>query len=70
MFEINYTNKPSKTTLKANIIKALNNGKTYIVIRWGENQITIDKTVYGLIGQGWIGKNGGDDIARSIMMKG
>tara|TARA_R110000868_G_C10725841_1_gene751163 strand:- start:7 stop:219 length:213 start_codon:yes stop_codon:yes gene_type:complete len=70
MHEINYSHKPSKTTLKANIIKALNNGKTFIILTWGENQITIDKTPNGLIGRGWIGRNGGDDIANSILMKG
>jgi hypothetical protein len=70
MLEINYSHKPSKTTLKANIVKALNNGKSFIILTWGENQIIIEKTAYGLFGGGWIGRNSGADIAKSILIKG
>jgi hypothetical protein len=63
MVQIEYTNKPSKPTLLAAIKKALSKGETWIQLTWGENQITIEKTQYGMMGQGWIGKNGGQDLA-------
>jgi hypothetical protein len=69
MKQIEYTNKPSKTTLLASIKKALNSGETWLQLTWGENQITIEKTQWGLIGQGWIGKNGGNDLAKLFKMK-
>ena len=68
MFEIQYTNKPSKPTIIARVRKALNNKNDFIIISWGENQITIEKNIYGLIGRGWIGKNSGHDIAQLFKM--
>ncbi len=65
---IEYTNKPSKPTLLAAIRKALNAGETFIQLTWGENQITIEKGQWGLDGHGWIGKNGGQDLANAFRM--
>lgn len=69
MYTINYTNKPSKPTLLAAIRKALNNQETFIQLTWGENQITIERNTWGLHGGGWIGKNGGQDLANEFRMK-
>ena len=66
MKQIEYTNKPSITTLKAAIKKAIATGETWIQLTWGENQITIEKTQWGWTGNGWIGRNGGQDLANEI----
>ena len=69
MLEIDYTKKPSKPTLVATIRKALNAGHDWVQLTWGENQITIERTQWGLIGRGWIGKNGGQDLANLFKMR-
>lgn len=69
MLDIEYTNKPSKPTLVAAIRKALNKGADWVQLTWGENQITIERTPWGLMGRGWIGKNGGQDLANEFKMK-
>lgn len=66
MTEINYTNKPSITTLKAAIKKAVAKGETWIQLTWGENQITIERGPWGWQGRGWIGKHGGQDLANEL----
>jgi hypothetical protein len=66
MKQIEYTNKPSITTLKAALKKAINSGETWVQLIWGENQITIEKTQWGWTGHGWIGRNGGQDLANEI----
>ena len=66
MTQIEYTSKPSITTLKAAIKKAIAKGETWIQLTWGENQITIEKTQWGWTGNGWIGRNGGQDLANEI----
>lgn len=67
MRQIEYTRKPSITTIRAAVIKAINAGETWIQLIWGENQITIEKSPYGgWIGRGWIGRNGGQDLAQEI----
>ena len=67
MRQIEYTRKPSITTLRAAAVKSINAGETWIQLIWGENQITIEKNPYGgWIGRGWIGKNGGHDLAHEI----
>lgn len=66
MQAIDYTNKPSITTLKAAIKKATKAGKTFIVLTWGENQITIERTEWGWVGRGWIGRNSGHDLANEL----
>jgi len=66
MHEIEYTNKPSITTLRAAIRKAVAAQKDFIVLRWGENQIILNKTAHGWTGWGWIGRNGGQDIAHEL----
>ena len=72
MYEIDYTNKPSITTLRAAIRKAINLGMPYIVLTWGENQITLEHVGYAggyrpqWVGRGWIGRNGGQDLAQEL----
>ena len=67
MRQIEYTRKPSITTIRAAVIKAINAGETWIQLIWGENQIIIEKSSYGgWIGRGWIGRNGGQDLAQEI----
>lgn len=66
MLQITFDNKPSKPTLVKYIRRGLNNGNGYIQLTWGENQITVEKTIYGLVGSGWIGKNSGYDLANSF----
>lgn len=66
MTEISYTNKPSIATLKAAIKKAISKGETWIQLTWGENQITIEQTAWGWCGRGWIGRNGGQDLANEL----
>jgi len=72
MIEIDYTNKPSITTLKAAIKKAAAAGHDFIVLSWGENQISIERVQYAAgyrpvwVGRGWIGRNSGQDIANTL----
>ena len=65
---VEYTKKPSKPMLVAATRKALNAGHDFVQLIWGENQIIIEKTPYGLMGLGWIGKNGGHDLAQLFKM--
>lgn len=61
--------KPSLPQISAAIRKARAQGATYIVLRWGENQINLEKSPHtrsGWTGHGWIGRNGGQDIANSL----
>lgn len=61
--------RPSLPQLNAAIKKAVARGATHIVLRWGENQINLEQTPYtrsGWSGHGWIGRNGGDDIAQTM----
>jgi hypothetical protein len=66
MHQIEYTKKPSITTIRAAAVKAINSGETWIQFVWGENQITIEKMAWGWNGIGWIGRNSGQDLAHSI----
>ena len=68
VIQLDYIRKPSKPTLVAAIRKALNNGGDFIQLTWGENQITIEKGPWGLMGSGWIAKNGGQDLANEFKM--
>jgi len=68
MFETNYAKKPSIAMVRAHVCKALNSGYEEIVLTWGENEITISKTHYGLFGSGWIGKISGQDLANEFIM--
>jgi hypothetical protein len=66
-----FENKPSIVTIKSNIRKAITNGADFIILRWGENQIDIERSAYGYwMGRGWIGRNSGQDIANEINRKG
>ena len=72
MHEIDYTNKPSITTLRADIRKAAAAGMTCITLNWGENRILIERVEYSggyrhqWHGSGWIGRNGGQDLAQEL----
>lgn len=73
MEQIEYTKKPSIVTIKAAIKKAIKADKTWIQLVWGENQITLERGPYGMgyhnpqwIGRGWIGRNGGQDLANAL----
>jgi hypothetical protein len=66
MREIDYTRKPSIVTIKAAIKKANADGVTFLSLQWGENRILIEKTQWGWIGTGWIGKHGGQDLANLL----
>ena len=65
---IEYSKKPSKPMLVSAIRKALAAGHDTVELVWGENQIVIDRGPLGLDGRGWIGKNGGQDLADSFKM--
>ena len=66
MIEINYTKKPSAPTLRAAIRKAIASGNTWMQLTWGENRIDIEQFAGQWIGQGWIGRNGGQDLANEL----
>jgi hypothetical protein len=61
-----YTSKPSITTLRAALRKAAAQGGDFVQLTWGENQITVERGPYGWMGRGWIGRNGGQDLANEI----
>jgi hypothetical protein len=56
-----YTHKPSMATLRAALRRAMDQGSDSVQLTWGENEITVERTQYGWIGYGWIGRSGGDD---------
>ena len=66
MHEIEYTHKPSITTIRAAIRKAVKAGDDFIVLTWGENCINIARTQWGWVGRGWIGRNGAHDLAQEL----
>lgn len=68
MRQIEYTKKPSGPTLRAAIRKALNDGENWVQLVWGENQITVERGPWGLMGRGWIGRHGGQDLANEFRM--
>jgi hypothetical protein len=69
MRQIEYTKKPSGPTLRAALRKALNDGETWVQLIWGENQITVERGPWGLMGRGWIGRHGGQDLANEFRMR-
>jgi hypothetical protein len=69
MRQIEYTKKPSGPTLRAALRKALNDGETWVQLVWGENQITVERGPWGLMGRGWIGRHGGQDLANEFRMR-
>lgn len=66
MFYCEYTRKPSFVQINCAVRDARRKGESFILLSWGENQITLEKTAYGWDGQGWIGKTGGSDIAQKL----
>ena len=71
MIEINYTKKPSITTLRAAIRKAVQQGATHMQLIWGENCIDIEwgGSNCKWHGNGWIGKHGGFDLANELNIR-
>jgi hypothetical protein len=70
MVQIDFERKPSFVSINVAIRKALAKGATWVQLVWGENQITLEKTQYGWIGYGWIGKSSGHDIADKLNRNG
>ncbi len=70
MTQIEYIKKPSITTLRAALFRAANAGSTFVQLTWGENQIVVEKTRWGWDGHGWIGRNGGADLAKELSLAG
>ena len=70
-YEINYSKKPSITTLRSSIKKAVKRNPTFIQLIWGENQITIEYHANRgkWSGNGWIGKHGGFDLANELNVR-
>ena len=66
--EFNYTKKPSITVLRAAIKQAAKLGETNISLIWGENVIDIEYHANRdkWSGNGWIGRNGGFDLANEL----
>jgi hypothetical protein len=64
--ERTFVNKPSFVSVNCAVRKAITDNATFIVLRWGENQINLEHTTYGWCGRGWIGKSGGQDIANKL----
>jgi len=65
------TKKPSVVSLKKAIKEAVREGADFIQLIWGENQITLEKLAHSSwtgpwVGNGWIGKNGGSDLADEL----
>jgi hypothetical protein len=71
MHELNYINKPNIRTLRADIRKAYELGATTIELIWGENQILIEWNGSNKkwTGSGWIGRNGGFDLANELNIR-
>lgn len=65
-FEVDYLRKPSKPQLVSAIRKGLLAGNDLLHLTWGENRIEVRVTQYGVIGSGWIGRNGGDDLVKAL----
>jgi hypothetical protein len=71
-FEVDYIKKPSITTIRSVVRKAITSGETFILVNWGENRILIEKVGYSggyrpqWVGSGWIGRNGGQDLANEF----
>ena len=66
MIELDYTKKPSITTIRAALRKAVAAGNVFISLTWGENRILVEKTQWGWHGTGWIGRTSGHDVAAEI----
>ena len=66
MIDIDYARKPNKLQLLSAIRKGLLAGSDLIYLTWGENRIEVRVTLHGVIGSGWIGRNGGDDLVKAL----
>lgn len=65
---VEFTKKPSKSSIMKAIKLAFKSGYNHIDIVWGENAIEIsrDYNIGRFIGYGWIGNNSGQDIANDL----
>lgn len=70
-YDINYSKKPSITTLRSSIKKAVKRKATFIQLIWGENLIKIDQSPFNgrWLGSGWIGRNSGYELAQELNMQ-
>ena len=66
IIEHDYPRKPSAVTLRSALRKALARGGVLVQFRWGENEIMVERTMYGWCGHGWIGRTSGADLAKEI----
>jgi hypothetical protein len=66
---VDYSKKPSVTTLRRDLVRAINAGHHLVELTWGENQITVERGPHGLFGHGWIGRHGGQDLAAELRMR-
>jgi hypothetical protein len=58
--------KPSKVQIFAKLKPLLKTGENFILIQWGENQITLENLASGWLGYGWIKDISGDDISKEL----
>jgi hypothetical protein len=65
-YEKQFNRKPSFVSVNCAVRDFVAEGATFIVLRWGENQINVERTAYGWCGRGWIGKSCGQDIAHKL----
>lgn len=64
--EKQFSHKPSFVSINCTVRDAIKKQANYIIIQWGENQITLELSSHGWFGTGWIGRIGGDDIAMKL----
>lgn len=61
-----FARKPSIVSLRSALRRAIARGSDFIQLTWGENEIVVERTQYGWLGYGWIGRSGGADLAKEI----
>lgn len=66
MYQYCFARKPSFVQINCTIRNARAKGASFIQLTWGENQLTLERSVSGWTGGGWIGKTGGQDIAQKF----
>ena len=70
-YNVNYGKKPSITTLRAAIKKAVGRGADSVFLVWGENVIALEYYANHdkWHGTGWIGRHGGADLANELNIR-
>lgn len=66
IIEKDFARKPSIVSINCTVRDAIKKQADYIVMQWGENQITLEHDVNGWFGHGWLGRIGGSDIADKL----